>query len=101
MNRQFLVLTMVQVLVTGLLSIQWISIYTYFIINTQHIPTMTLEETTIVFFIFNLSYQIFYINNVKFFYLSTLTSSLYRKTFKIAILEFLPEGRLFRWLTRN
>jgi hypothetical protein len=94
-------MTVVQVIVTGFLSIQWISIYTFFIIKTQNIPAMTLKDITIVFFVFNLSYQMFYINNVKFFYLSTLSSSLYRNTFKKAIGKYWTGDRLVRWIAQN
>jgi hypothetical protein len=91
----------VQVIVTGFLSIQWIIVYTFDIIKTHNIVGMTLENITIFTFIVYLSYEIFYINNVKFFYLSTLTSSLYRKTFQMAIAKYLPRNRRFQRPAQN
>ncbi len=90
-----------QVIVTGLLSIQWVIVDTFDIIKTQNMVGMTLENITIAAFVVNVSYQIFYINNVKFFYLSTLTSSLYRKTFQMAIEKYLPRNRRFQRPAQN
>ncbi|CAF0758601.1 unnamed protein product [Adineta ricciae] len=85
MNRQFIRTTVVQVFVTSFLSIQWIVLYSFVIINREDSFNVSWERISIINFIFTLGYHVFYINSVKSFYVSTLSSALYRKTFRMAI----------------
>ena len=50
----------------------------------------TNDQYTILFFVFDLTNYCFYLNNVKAFYLSMLTSHLFRKTFIKGFINLLP-----------
>jgi hypothetical protein len=67
-----------QVIVTSCLVLQWIGFYIYFII-TQH-DDKSNEKWAIDLFCFNVTNTLYYLINVKSFYLSTLTSRLFRQT---------------------
>jgi len=76
-----------QVFVTSLLSLQWISFYIYHIISIYNIKND--EQRIVHYFIWCISNNIYYLINVKSFYLSTLTSRLFRKTFVKALFRLL------------
>jgi len=68
-----------QVFATSLLSLQWIIFYIYHITTMYNIKND--EQRIVHYFIWCISNNIYYLINVKSFYLSTLTSRLFRKTF--------------------
>ncbi|CAF0940836.1 unnamed protein product [Adineta steineri] len=79
LRNQFIVTIFAQILVTSFIALQWIIIsfyYTFTIIYT----TTSVDLSTIIF-IFSLSNSFYYLNNVKAFYISLLTSRVFRKTF--------------------
>lgn len=69
----------IQVIATAVISLQWIIMYTYSLIVGY--SRRSLEQIYIDYFIFALTNGIYYFNNVKSFYLSTLTCRLFRQTF--------------------
>jgi len=77
-----------QVFTTSLLILQWISFYIYHIITIYHIKTA--KQQILHYFIWCISNNIYYLINVKSFYLSTLTSRLFRKTFLKALFRLWP-----------
>lgn len=76
-----------QVCTTSFLTLQWIAFYTYHLIVVDKI--ITDEQRTIHYFLWYCSNNIYYLINVKSFYLSTLTSHLFRKTLFDALLRLL------------
>jgi hypothetical protein len=77
-----------QVFTTSLLSLQWISFYTYHIITLYH--QRSNEQQILHYFIWCISNNVYYLINIKSFYLSTLTSRLFRETFFKALFRLLP-----------
>ncbi|UJR20004.1 hypothetical protein I4U23_023138 [Adineta vaga] len=94
-RNQFISLILVQILVTGIISLQWIIMYLYYLIPVT-VPR-TSEQQTIVNFIYSLSNCCYYLNNVKSFYLSIATSHLFRQTFIKALIRLLPRNQRQRW----
>ncbi|CAF4741159.1 unnamed protein product [Rotaria sp. Silwood1] len=88
LQKQFIVMTFAQVFVTAFLSLQWIIVYTYFSFTADY--KRSYEQWSILFFVFSLTNNCYYINNVKSFYLSILTSHLFRKTFVKGLMDILP-----------
>jgi len=87
-RNPFIRMIFTQVLATSLLSLQWICFYIYHIINFYNIKSN--EQQIVHYFIWCISNNIYYLINVKSFYLSTLTSRLFRKTFLKALFRLLP-----------
>lgn len=77
-----------QVIVTAFISSQWIIMYTYYFIPVNGVRTS--EQSAIISFVYTLTNYCFYLNNVKSFYLSMLTSRLFRKTFIKTLIKLLP-----------
>ncbi len=50
----------------------------------------TNDQWTIIFLVYSLSNNCYYLNNFKAFYVSILTSHLFRKTFVKGLIELLP-----------
>ncbi|CAF0856098.1 unnamed protein product [Adineta steineri] len=84
----FLRMIFTHVFTTSFLTLQWISFYMYHIYIKDQLKTN--EEITIHYFIWFISNNIYYLINVKSFYLSTLTSRSFRKTFFNSLFELLP-----------
>ncbi len=78
-RNPFLRMVFTQVITTSLLSLQWICFYMYHIITLYYLRTP--NQQIIHYFIWCISNNVYYLINVKSFYLSTLTSRLFRKTF--------------------
>lgn len=76
-----------QAFATSVFVLPWITTYWYFIqtLYQQKSP----EESAIVYFVLSLTNNVYYLINVKSFYLSMLTSRLFRKTFKTAFRKLL------------
>ncbi|UJR29675.1 hypothetical protein I4U23_017223 [Adineta vaga] len=94
-RNQFISLILVQILITGLLSLQWIIMYTYYAIPVT-VPR-TSEQQTIISFVYSLTNYCYYLNNVKSFYLSIATSGLFRQTFMKGLIRLLPRHQRQRW----
>ncbi|CAF1447063.1 unnamed protein product [Adineta ricciae] len=87
-RNQFISMILTQILATCLISLQWMIMYIYYFIPVQ--TPRTAEQQAIVSFFYSLTNYCYYLNNVKSFYLSMLTSNLFRKTFVKAFIKFLP-----------
>lgn len=94
-RNQFIRVTFVQVLATGCLALPWIIIYEYTIMTKYNLKSD--EQVAIERFAFTLCNYIYYINNIKSFFLCTLTSHVLRKAFIkalfIVVYRFLPMQR--------
>ncbi|CAF3965851.1 unnamed protein product, partial [Adineta steineri] len=79
LRNQFIVTIFAQIVVTTFIALQWIILFLYF--TFAPIYTETAVDLSIIFFVFGLSNNLYYLNNVKAFYISILTSRVFRKTF--------------------
>jgi len=78
-RTQFVVMIFGQIFLTTFFSLQWIIFYMYRTFTASRVKTY--EENVIIYFVNTISLSIFYLNNVKAFYISLLTSQLFRKVF--------------------
>lgn len=60
----------------------------YFTITSDNLKTP--DQWSIIFFVFSLSNNLYYLNNVKGFYISMITCRLFRKTFIKNLIELIP-----------
>ncbi|CAF3748801.1 unnamed protein product [Adineta steineri] len=79
LRNQFIVTIFAQILITSFIALQWIIIFTYS--TFAPIYTETPVDLSIIFFVFSLSNNLYYLNNVKAFYITILTSRVFRKAF--------------------
>ena len=86
-----------QIVVTTILSLQWMIVYMYFVNTINRVRSI--EQYTILYFFLFLTNDIYYLNNVKSFYLSMLTSRLFRQTFAKALINLLPRRHRPQLLT--
>ena len=84
-RTQFIGMIFVQIFVSSFFVLQWMSMYAYYSITRTN--DRTAEEWAVVYFILSLTNNLYYVNSVKSFYLSTLTSRLFRQTFKSALIK--------------
>jgi hypothetical protein len=77
-----------QIFVTSFFALQWIIMYMYFTYTINDVRTI--DQLSIVYFVFTLTNYCFSLNNVKSYYISMLTSDLFRKTFIKGIIKLLP-----------
>jgi hypothetical protein len=87
-RNQFIIMIFCQVLVTSFFSLQWIIMYMYYLITTDDMRTS--DQLAIISFVLSVTNNCFYLNNVKSFYLSMLTSRLFRQTFIKGLNGLLP-----------
>ncbi|CAF1282539.1 unnamed protein product [Adineta steineri] len=87
-RKQFITMIFTQVIVTAFILLPWAIMYMYNNISAN--ITKTSEQQTIINFVYWLTNHWFYLNNVKSFYLSILTSRLFRQTFLKALIRLLP-----------
>ncbi|CAF0921747.1 unnamed protein product [Adineta steineri] len=78
-RNQFIVTVFAQILVTTFIQLPWTIIYVYYTFTS--ISTKSPVELSIIFFVLVFSNSFFYLNNVKAFYVSILTSRVFRKAF--------------------
>ena len=78
----------VQVFVSSFFILLWIGMYSYFL-ATQNV-TKSVEEWALNYFMLSLTNNLYYLINVRSFYLSTLTSRLFRETLLTGVLKMLP-----------
>ena len=79
-RHQFITLVLTQVLSTGFFTLQWIAVYIYHVITQDNDKTAE-HKWAIHYFVFSLANNLYYVNSIKSFYLSTLTSRLFREAF--------------------
>jgi hypothetical protein len=79
----------VQAFITSFFALQWIGTYWYFVATLYQYKNA--KESAITCFILILANNLYYVINAKSFYLSILTSRLFRNTFKNALWKLLPE----------
>ncbi|UJR19360.1 hypothetical protein I4U23_022489 [Adineta vaga] len=94
-RNQFINMILTQILATTLIALQWMIMYIYYFIPIE--TSRTLEQQSIVNFFYSFTNYCYYLNNVKSFYLSILTSHLFRKTFIKSLIKFLPSHQRQRW----
>ncbi|CAF1442877.1 unnamed protein product [Adineta steineri] len=87
-RKQFITMIFTQVIVTTFILLPWAIMYMYNNISAN--ITKTSEQQTIINFVYWLTNYWFYLNNVKSFYLSILTSRLFPQTFLKALIRLLP-----------
>jgi len=73
-----------QIFIHAFISIQWIAFYTYSTLATND---LTDENMALISFFSTLSINIYYLNNVKAFYISLLTSNVFRNAFFNSIIS--------------
>jgi hypothetical protein len=88
-----------QIFVSSFFILQWIIVYCYFIV-TQYNKKST-EGWAITYFVFALTNYLYYIINVRSFYLSTLTSRLFRNTLIEGLRKLLPGHLYQRWNAKS
>ncbi|CAF4130754.1 unnamed protein product [Rotaria sp. Silwood2] len=88
LQNQFILMIFSQVVVTAFLLLQWIIMYMYYAFTANYIRTV--EQSSIISFVYKLTNYCYYLINVKSFYLSMLTSRLFRKTLINSLIEILP-----------
>ena len=81
-RHQFIALVISQVLVTAFFSLQWTIIVAHKLITSGR---RSIEQEVIGIFTLVLSGYFYYLNNVKSFYISLLTSRLFREKFRQAL----------------
>ncbi|CAF2545908.1 unnamed protein product [Rotaria sp. Silwood2] len=86
-RNPFIRMIFTQVFTTSFLTLQWIIFYIYHLIVVDNIKSD--EQHTVHYFVWYVSNNIYYLINVKSFYLSTLTSRSFRKTFLGALFQLL------------
>ncbi len=79
---------------TSFFTLQWIFVYSYYLASQYE--NKSAQGSGINFYSLSLPYNLYFINTVRSFYLSTLTSRLFRETFITALLKLLP-GNLHLW----
>jgi hypothetical protein len=94
-RKQFIIMIFTQVIATAFISVQWIIVYAYNTITTDDVRTS--EQWSIIAFCISLAYYFYFLNNVKSFYVSILTSRLLQQTFIKALIRLLPRQRRQRW----
>jgi hypothetical protein len=90
-RNQFVGMIFIQICVTAFFSLQWLGMYMYWSFTQNNVKST--EKQTIDTFIFFLTNDLFYLNNVKSFFLSTLSSRRFRMIFITALLNLLSGGR--------
>ncbi|CAF1540578.1 unnamed protein product, partial [Rotaria sordida] len=86
-RNPFIRMIFTQVFTTSFLTLQWIIFYIYHLIVVDNIKSD--EQQILHYFVWYVSNNIYYLINVKSFYLSTLTSRSFRKTFLDALFQLL------------
>ena len=87
-RNQFIMMIFVQIIITAFISLQWISVFIYSTFTTNQIRTP--DQSAIVRFVLTLSNYCYYLNYVKSFYISILTSKLFQKTLMKGLMNLLP-----------
>ncbi|UJR24162.1 hypothetical protein I4U23_027128 [Adineta vaga] len=87
-RNQFIAMVFTQVFVSSFFVLQWIAMYWYYMTTVYN--NRSAEEWTIIYFTMDLTSNLYYLINVRSFYLSTLTSRIFRETMIVGLMKFLP-----------
>ncbi|CAF1610556.1 unnamed protein product [Adineta ricciae] len=98
-RNHFIGMVFAQVFVSSFFVLLWIGVYWYFL--TVQNSNQSAEEWAIVYFLLSLTNNLYYLINVRSFYLSTLTCSLFRKTMTAGVLKLFSQTLYHRWRGRN
>jgi hypothetical protein len=98
-RNQFIAMVFVQAFATSFFALQWIIMYCYFL-ATQY-DNKSPVGWAITYFVLSLTNNLYYMINVRSFYLSTLTSRLFRDTMITALLKLLPGHLYQRWAVKD
>ena len=90
-RNQFIALVISQVFVTALISLQWMTYVMYSLITAD--GERTIEQQYLRIFIFTVTAYCYHLNNVKSFYISLVTSRLFREKFVLAVKRMLNRAR--------
>lgn len=85
-----IIIVFAQILVTAFLALQWMIFFIYMTITANQ--SKTFEEYAILNFVMSLTNNVYYLNNVKSFYISLLISRLFRQMFFKALLKLIPQS---------
>ncbi|CAF1602684.1 unnamed protein product [Adineta ricciae] len=98
-RNHFIAMVFAQVFASSFFILQWIGMYSYFLATKN--DNKTVEEWTVIYFLLVLTNNLYYMINVRSFYLSTLTSRLFRETMIKGIWNLLPNDLYRRIYQRN
>ncbi|CAF1154649.1 unnamed protein product [Adineta ricciae] len=98
-RNHFIGMVFAQVFVSSFFVLLWIGVYWYFL--TIQNSNQSAEEWAIVGFLMSLTNNLYYLIHVRSFYLSTLTSNLFRKTMIAGVLKLFSQTLYHRWRGRN
>ena len=79
-----------QIITTCFISLQWIISFSYQVATMNEERTM--EQNSIIMFVISLTATCYHLNNAKAFYISMLTSKLFRRTFIKGLNGLLPRS---------
>jgi hypothetical protein len=88
-----------QAFITSFFVLQWMGMYSYFL--ASQFDNKSAEGWTITYFVLSLTNNLYYLINVRSFYLSTLTSRLFRDTLITGLLKLLPGNLYQQWNARK
>lgn len=77
-----------QIFTNALISLQWIIFYAYYSLTLYTYKSV--EQMSIEYLVLIICNNVYYLNNVKPFYVSLSTSSLFRRTFVKGLMKLLP-----------
>ncbi|CAF1315506.1 unnamed protein product [Adineta ricciae] len=98
-RNPFVRMIFTQVLTTSFLILQWIIFYLYHMFTACELDHA--NHRVLHMFLFSLSNYTYYLINIKSFYLSTLTSRMFRRTFVNSFRQILPDRSSQRNSTPN
>ncbi|CAF0860508.1 unnamed protein product [Adineta ricciae] len=93
-RNRFVGMIFVQIFGTAFFCLQWLGMYIYWSATQNN--TKSYERIMVEIFVFILTNNLYYLNNVKSFYLSTLVSHRFRKAFVEGMMRGVTCGRYRR-----
>jgi Na+-translocating ferredoxin:NAD+ oxidoreductase RnfA subunit len=86
-RTQFIGMVFVQIFFTSFFVLQWLGVCMFYWITL--VDAKSADDLAITYFVMSLSNNLYYVINIKSFYLSTLTSRVFRETFKTGLLKLI------------
>jgi len=87
-RTQFIGMVFMQIFFTSFFVLQWMGVCMFYWITLAY--PKSADDWAITYFVLSLSNNLYYVINIKSFYLSTLTSRVFRETFKAGLLKLIP-----------
>ncbi|CAF1185030.1 unnamed protein product [Adineta ricciae] len=87
-RRQFVTMIFTQIIATGVISLQWIVMFSLSSFVFSSIQNYGMAS--VVLFTYTVSNYCFYLNSVKAFYIALFTSRLFRENFVLGLMKMLP-----------